>query len=85
MATWKQPQGLRLAERLRAVADGLRDAAPLLVEAQVKAFESMAAAVEASARSRAQELHHGLRADLPGAELSAIGVGRGDLSSAGDL
>ncbi len=49
MATWKQPQGLRLAERLRAVADGLRDAAPLLVEAQVKAFESMAAIDELAA------------------------------------
>ena len=58
MTTWQRPKRSKLAERLAAAAEGLREAIPLLMAAQVKAFESMAAAVEASARSRAQEDPH---------------------------
>ena len=49
---WKQPQGLRRAERLREVVAGLREAAPLLVEAQVKAFEGMAATARLASQPR---------------------------------
>ena len=49
---WKQPQGIRLAERLKEVASGLREAAPLLLEAQVKAFEGMAATARLASQPR---------------------------------
>jgi len=50
--SWKQPQGMRLVERLREVASGLREAAPLLVEAQVRAFEGMAATARLASQPR---------------------------------
>jgi len=59
MSTWGRPQESRLAERLRAVAEGLREAAPLLVEAQLKSFEGIASVVELAAQARAQEARHG--------------------------
>ena len=49
---WNQPQGMRLAERLKEVASGLREAAPLLVEAQVRAFEGMAATARLASQPR---------------------------------
>jgi len=56
MKKWERPQGSKLAERLRAVADGLRDVAPLMAEAQTKAFEGMVTAV--AARAQAPEDPH---------------------------
>jgi len=52
MNRWNQPQGLRLAESLKDVVSGLRKAAPLLVNAQVKAFEGMAATVRLASQPR---------------------------------
>jgi len=52
MSSWEQPQGLRLTTRLREVVAGLREAAPLLADAHVKAFQGMAATVRLAAHPR---------------------------------
>jgi len=52
MSSWERPGGLRLARHLREVVAGLREAAPLLVDAQVKAFEGMTATVHLASQPR---------------------------------
>ena len=49
---WTQPQTLPLAKRLRKVATQLREATPHLMEAQVKAFEGMAATARLASQPR---------------------------------
>ncbi len=49
---WERLQGLKLTVRLREVVAGLREATPHLVDAQVKAFEGMAATARVASQPR---------------------------------
>jgi len=52
MSRWERAEGLRLATRLKEVVAGLRETAPLLMDAQAKAFQGMTATVHLASQPR---------------------------------
>ena len=55
---WRQPQEMKLAERLQDVVAGLREATPLLLETQTNAFKAMAATIQLASQTHAMKEHH---------------------------